>query len=86
MNGVLHRDYAGAKLGMWLFLFTELFLFGGLLLSVRKVGHEKCAEGRQEAENDRLLYAGEYAEDHGVTYLRSIIFLDSTVFAPLLRR
>jgi len=27
-----HRDDAGAKLGMWLFLFTELFLFGGLFL------------------------------------------------------
>lgn len=27
-----HRDYAGAKLGMWLFLFTEILLFGGLFL------------------------------------------------------
>jgi cytochrome c oxidase subunit 3 len=27
-----HRDHAGAKLGMWLFLFTELILFGGLFL------------------------------------------------------
>ena len=27
-----HRDDAGAKLGMWLFLFTELILFGGLFL------------------------------------------------------
>ena len=26
------NDYFGAKLGMWLFLFTELFLFGGLFL------------------------------------------------------
>lgn len=25
-----HKDYEGAKLGMWLFLFTELVLFGGL--------------------------------------------------------
>jgi len=25
-----HRDYTGAKLGMWLFLFTEVLLFGGL--------------------------------------------------------
>jgi len=28
----LHRDYTGAKLGMWLFLFTEILLFGGLFL------------------------------------------------------
>lgn len=27
-----HRDDYGAKLGMWIFLFTELFLFGGLFL------------------------------------------------------
>jgi cytochrome c oxidase subunit 3 len=27
-----HRDYLGAKIGMWLFLFTEVLLFGGLFL------------------------------------------------------
>ncbi len=27
-----HRDYIGSKLGMWLFLFTEILLFGGLFL------------------------------------------------------
>ncbi|HEX3074189.1 MAG TPA: cytochrome c oxidase subunit 3 family protein [Ignavibacteriales bacterium] len=27
-----HRDDEGAKLGMWIFLFTELMLFGGLFL------------------------------------------------------
>jgi cytochrome c oxidase subunit 3 len=27
-----HRDYAGSKMGMWLFLLTELILFGGLFL------------------------------------------------------
>jgi cytochrome c oxidase subunit 3 len=32
MSLPLHQDYAGAKLGMWLFLFTELVLFGGLFL------------------------------------------------------
>lgn len=28
----VHRDDEGAKLGMWLFIFTELLLFGGLFL------------------------------------------------------
>ena len=28
-----HRDYQGAKIGMWLFLFTEFMLFGGLFIS-----------------------------------------------------
>ncbi len=27
-----HRDDVGSRLGMWLFLFTELILFGGLFL------------------------------------------------------
>jgi cytochrome c oxidase subunit 3 len=27
-----HRDDIGSKMGMWLFLFTELILFGGLFL------------------------------------------------------
>lgn len=28
-----HRDAVGAKIGMWLFLFTELLLFGGMFLA-----------------------------------------------------
>jgi cytochrome c oxidase subunit 3 len=28
-----HRDYVGAKLGMWIFVFTELILFGGLFVA-----------------------------------------------------
>ena len=28
----VHRDYEGAKIGMWLFLFTEILLFGGLFI------------------------------------------------------
>jgi cytochrome c oxidase subunit 3 len=28
-----HRDIVGAKLGMWLFIFTELILFGGLFVA-----------------------------------------------------
>jgi cytochrome c oxidase subunit 3 len=32
MNHSVHRDDEGARLGMWLFLFTELMLFGGLFL------------------------------------------------------
>src|SRR5512146_1184692 len=27
-----HKDYEGAKLRMWLFLFTEILLFGGLFI------------------------------------------------------
>jgi len=27
-----HKDHEGAKIGMWLFIFTELLLFGGLFI------------------------------------------------------
>lgn len=44
-----HRDYAGAKIGMWLFLFTELVLFGGLFITYSafrlKFPHEFHAAG-----------------------------------------
>jgi cytochrome c oxidase subunit 3 len=46
-----HKDYAGAKLGMWLFLFTELLLFGGMFLLyavyLKRYPHEFAAGGRQ---------------------------------------
>jgi cytochrome c oxidase subunit 3 len=29
----IHKDYEGAKLAMWLFLFTEILLFGGLFIA-----------------------------------------------------
>lgn len=31
-QGHEHRDDAGSRMGMWLFLFTELILFGGLFI------------------------------------------------------
>jgi cytochrome c oxidase subunit 3 len=31
--GALHRDDAGSRMGMWLFLLTELLLFGGLFIA-----------------------------------------------------
>ncbi len=46
-----HRDDTGAKIGMWLFLFTELLLFGGLFLlySVYRFRHPgEFHEGAQE--------------------------------------
>jgi len=32
MSAVEHRDDEGSKIGMWLFIFTELLLFGGLFI------------------------------------------------------
>lgn len=46
-----HKDYGGAKLGMWLFLFTELLLFGGMFLLysayLSRYPHEFSEGGRQ---------------------------------------
>jgi cytochrome c oxidase subunit 3 len=39
-----HRDYAGSKLGMWLFLFTEILLFGGLFLVYSVYRYMNAAE------------------------------------------
>ena len=51
MSHAEHKDYAGSKLGMWLFLFTELLLFGGLFLLyavyLKRYPHEFAAGGRQ---------------------------------------
>ena len=32
-HGYVHRDDVGSRLGMWLFLFTELILFGGMFIA-----------------------------------------------------
>jgi cytochrome c oxidase subunit III len=51
MSQTAHKDYAGAKLGMWLFLFTELLLFGGLFLLyavyLKRYPQEFAAGGKQ---------------------------------------
>jgi cytochrome c oxidase subunit 3 len=51
MTHQAHKDYLGAKLGMWLFLFTELLLFGGIFLLyavyLKRYPHEFAAGGKQ---------------------------------------
>ena len=52
-----HRDYLGAKLGMWLFLFTEMLLFGGMFL-VYAVYREMNAPDFHEAGKEMSLVIG----------------------------
>ncbi|MEI6206662.1 MAG: cytochrome c oxidase subunit 3 family protein [Desulfuromonadales bacterium] len=51
MTHAPHKDYAGAKLGMWLFLFTEILLFGGLFVLyavyLARYPHEFSTGGHQ---------------------------------------
>ena len=42
-----HKDYLGDKFGMWLFLFTEILLFGGLFLLYSVYLHRYPAEFHQ---------------------------------------
>jgi len=52
VHGV-HRDDEASKMGMWLFLFTELLLFGGLFLVFsiyRYMNHEAFAHGGAELD------------------------------------
>lgn len=43
-TGSLHRDYTGAKIGMWLFLATEVFLFIGPFLLYAAYRYKHPAE------------------------------------------
>ncbi|MCF8364373.1 MAG: cytochrome c oxidase subunit 3 family protein [Bacteroidales bacterium] len=52
-NDVIHFDPYGKKLGMWLFLFTEVLLFGGLFIvyaTYRFMNHEAFHEGSAELD------------------------------------
>jgi len=44
-----HRDDVGSRMGMWLFLFTELLLFGGLFLIYAVYRHEYITQFRVAA-------------------------------------
>jgi cytochrome c oxidase subunit 3 len=50
-------DYTGAKFGMWLFLFTELILFGGMFLLYSVYRQVHTAEFH-EAANEMSLFFG----------------------------
>jgi cytochrome c oxidase subunit 3 len=57
-----HRDDVGSRMGMWIFLLTELFLFGGLFIAYaayRSVNRE--AFHHAGAELDALLGVGNTA-------------------------
>jgi cytochrome c oxidase subunit III len=46
-----HRDDIGAKLGMWVFIFTEILLFGGLFLVYAVMRASYSAEFHQAAHH-----------------------------------
>jgi cytochrome c oxidase subunit III len=52
-----HGDYAGAKVGMWLFLVTEVLLFGGLFL-LYSVYRSKYSQDFHEAAKELHIVLG----------------------------
>ena len=46
-----HRDDVASKLGMWLFIFTELLLFGGLFITYAVYRHNHLEAFNQAAQN-----------------------------------
>ncbi|HMK55499.1 MAG TPA: cytochrome c oxidase subunit 3 family protein [Dissulfurispiraceae bacterium] len=48
-------DYAGKKIGMWLFLFTELLFFGGMFLLYSVYRAQYPAEFHAGAQEENLL-------------------------------
>jgi cytochrome c oxidase subunit III len=56
-GGHVHRDPVGARTGMWLFLFTELLLFGGLFI-IYAVYRGEYTEGFHEAAHHLNVWLG----------------------------
>ncbi|MFC2133736.1 cytochrome c oxidase subunit 3 family protein [Bacteroidota bacterium] len=68
-HGHVHRDDVGARMGMWLFLFTEVLLFGGMFL-VYAVYRYQYADQFQFAAMEL---------DTGIGTLNTIILLTSSL-------
>ncbi len=48
-------DYTGKKIGMWLFLFTELLFFGGYVPALLGLSVKYPAEFHSAAQEENLL-------------------------------
>lgn len=70
---VPHRDPEGAKIGMWLFLFTEMLLFGGLFLLYA------AYRARYPADFDR----GGKALNHVIGVANTVVLLTSSLTVAL---
>jgi cytochrome c oxidase subunit III len=68
-----HKDDVGAKLGMWLFLFTELLLFGGLFILY--------AVYLTRYPDEFALAGAELNVVHGAT--NTVVLLTSSLFAAM---
>lgn len=68
-HGGIHHDSKASRIGMWLFLFTELLLFGGLFLVYAIYRHKFTAD---------FHYAAKHL-DVGVGAVNTVILLTSSL-------
>jgi cytochrome c oxidase subunit 3 len=73
MENKEHQDLLGAKIGMWLFLFTEILLFGGLFL-LYSVDLSKYADSFHKAGQ---------ALDVTIGTINTIVLITSSFFIAL---
>lgn len=66
-------DYTGAKLGMWLFLFTEIILFSGMFLGYSEYRQLNTADFHEAAKEMSLFFGA----------LNTIILLTSSLTMAL---
>ncbi len=94
-----HRDDEASKMGMWLFLFTELLLFGGLFLVFsiyRYMNHDAFSKGGHELDifigtlNTIVLITSSMTIAVSIAYIQqnkkkmSIIFLILTIVLAII--
>lgn len=72
-NVHIHKDYQGAKLGMWLFLFTEVLLFGGMFV-LYSVYLSKYPQEFNDAGKDLNVFIGT---------LNTVVLIASSYFVAL---
>jgi cytochrome c oxidase subunit 3 len=73
MENSKHKDFLGAKIGMWLFLFTEILLFGGLFL-LYSVDLSKYADSFHKAGQELNVTIGT---------INTIVLITSSFFIAL---
>lgn len=69
----MHKDYAASKMGMWLFLFTEILLFGGLFLLYAAYRHRFALAFHQAGQALDVVLGG----------ANTVVLITSSLFVAL---
>ena len=73
----IHKDYIGSKFGMWLFLFTEILLFGGLFILYSTYLHKYPAEFHLAGKELNVYFGG----GNTVALVTSSLFMAMSISA-----